>query len=170
MIDVVGAFNDLVTQWQDEARCGLCWQFTAPMRESDLNEYQFRTEQDACCILVAITNYRFRCRPVYNQTSMLLTHREKVTTFDVSFLAQDDLGLNVYNEIPNHELAESKWATILKPIEDCVGCHIVDICEPIFQGATYNITRDAIQRIDWLDSNYTGYTFTIQFTEQIENI
>jgi hypothetical protein len=73
----------------------------------------------------------------------------------------DDVGTNVYQEQIGHPVSESKWQTILKPLEDCV-CpeNILEFCELINKRIL--ITQwNAITRINWLDNNYTGWSINM---------
>lgn len=167
MTDIVGYIAAMVQTWNGdpeadpaiEPKCGLCWEFTAPIRESDLNEYKFRG--DECCVLVALTDYRWECIAPMNRTTGLPQLVSEVYSFNLHFLALDNLGLNVYNEIPNHPLAESKWATILDPLADCIACSPLDFCE--YLGQPLEVVRwAATPKIDWLDMNYTGWTINVQ--------
>lgn len=163
-LDIVKFIHDMVEQWNDEEKCDLCWAFTAPMRDSDLNEYQFRDESGACCVLVAVTDYRFATNRRYASSSLV---REKFTSHDfrLNFLVRDEIGKNVYNEIKNHELRESKWATILKPIYDCISVdEVLDFCETLGYNVDINSWRGSM-KIDWLD-NYTGWSIDVSLTER----
>lgn len=159
MTDIIGAIQTAVNTWNDENKCGYCWEFTAPMRESDLNEYQKKS--DDCCILVAVTGFRWECDvPVNRDTGLKLLGAE-VFNFNLHVLSQDRIDINVYNEIDGHPINQSKWETILKPLADCVGCNPIDFCSIL--GYDLEVSRwSANSRIDWLDNNYTGWTINVQ--------
>lgn len=170
MIDVVGIISDNVASWNGndeldpptENRCGWCWEFTAPLRESDLNEYHL--EGDGCCVLVAITDYRWDCFTGYDRTTGLSTLGYGLYSFNLHFLVGSDVGLNVYNEQKNHPISESKWKTVLQPLMECVACRPLDFCTAL--GYPVEITRWSAQaRIDWMDNNYTGWTIQVQLRE-----
>lgn len=159
MTDVIGTIATIVNNWNTEERCDLCWEFTAPLRESDLNEYQMKG--DACCVLVAITDYRFQCSSPMNRQTGLLQLGAETHSFNMHVLSQDNVGLNVYNEIDGHPLSESKWATILQPLAECIACNPLDFCEPLgYNLEVVNWTMNP--RIDWMDSNYSGWTINVQ--------
>ena len=163
MIDVIGIVEQNVSDWNDETKCGWCWEFTAPLRESDLNEYQKRG--DECCVVVAITEYRPRCVPGYDRATGMNNLGYNTYSFNLHILYQGDIGLNVYNEIKDHPLSESKWKTTLQPLWECIGCKPLDFCT--FTGFPVEILRwgDAIPRMDWLDNNYDGWTIPVQLRE-----
>lgn len=159
MTDVIGTISQMVSDWNAEEKCGLCWEFTAPIRETDLNEYQKRGEE--CCVIVAVTDYRYSVQQIVNRNSGMITNKSETFNFSLHFLSLDDLGLNVYNEIPNHPLNESKWATIIKPLADCAVTDLLTFCEYIGRELEV-VTWVATPRIDWLDMNYTGWTVQVQ--------
>lgn len=158
MTDIIGTLAKAVSDWNDENKCDLCWEFTAPMRESDLNEY--KQKSDCCCVIVAVTDYRWACNQTTNVSTGYVTQKAETFNFNLHFLAKDDLGLNVYNEINGHPLSESKWSTILMPLMDCVGCNPIDFCT--YLGLPLEVLNwSATSRIDWLDMNYTGWTISV---------
>lgn len=166
-LDLILFLDELVADWNEESKCDLCWTFTAPMRESDLNEYQFKTYESPCCVLVSVTDYSFSTTRNYDRATTLMLDKYILHSFKLSFLVTDDLGKNVYNEIKNHDLSESKWATILKPIYDCVSeDDILDFCLKL----GYNVIIESwsgVTRIDYLDNNYTGWTFNVRLRENL---
>ena len=165
-LDIMLFFSNLVTRWDDEDKCAFCWEFTAPLRDSDLNEYQFRNNE-GCCLLVAITDYSFDTARRYNTKSKLISDKFIFHDFKLNVLTTDSLGRNVYDEIKDHPLTEGKWATTLKPIYDCMSeDEILTFCLDL--GYIVEIERWAgITRIDWLDNNYTGWTFNVRLKEQL---
>lgn len=159
MTDVIGTLAEMVEAWNLEEKCDLCFEFTAPLRESDLNEYQMKG--DPCCVLFAVTDYRFECSSPVNRQLGLRTLGAEIHNFNLHVLSQDNIGLNVYNEIPGHPLSESKWATILQPLAECVACDLLQFCE--YLGFEMEVSRWVMSpRIDWMDSNYSGWTINVQ--------
>lgn len=158
--DIVNLFKKKIEQWNKSNKCGYCWEFSAPLRVSDLNEYQQRGED--CCVHVFLTNLRgneTNYRPAMSYT--IAPTRQFATVY---FLMKDNIGVNVYNEIDGHPISESKWETILKKIFECI-FHI-DFCD-----INENILIEGISwqtKIDWQDSNYTGWQFDFTFNELLE--
>lgn len=162
MVDVVSIVESNVSDWNDEQKCGWCWEFTAPMRESDLNEYRYKN--DGCCVIVAITDFRWSCSVGYNRTTGLATLGYGTYDFNLHFLVGSNVGLNVHNEIDGHPISESKWAAILDPLMQCVGCKPLDFCTSL--GYPLEVTRWSAQpRLDWLDNNYDGWSIQVQLRE-----
>lgn len=161
-MDVVNFFKQQVTKWNDETKCGFCWEFDAPLTDAGVNESVMQTDPDECCpVKVFITNLSERKNRTYNTQSKLLTDYTIDYTFTLHALVFDEVGTNVYQEQLGHPVSESKWETILKPIEDCV-CpeEILEFCDLICKKIL--ITQwNAITRINWLDNNYTGWSITM---------
>ena len=165
-MDVVDFWRKQVTKWNEDEQCGKCWTFSAPMRESDINEFQQRdkdAECDNCCVHVFLANLTSSTQRTYSQSTGLLNGKDCSWSFDVNVVQKDKLGVNVYDEIKGYGIEDSKWETILKPIMDCMDCDLIlDFCA--LQGYQVDITRwNSFQRIDWLDDNYTGWTYQVTF-------
>lgn len=162
MIDVVSIIRNQVVIWNTERKCDFCWQFTAPLRESDLNEYVYRY-QDECCVLVAITDYRFACQTGFDRLKGYNTLRNITHNFNLHFLVPSDVGLNVYNE-QIADVQESKWETILDPLRRCVACDPIDFCTEL--GHELEVTSwSATPKLDYLDTNYDGWTISVALRE-----
>lgn len=166
MIDIIGILQRNVDQWGENLRCGLCWEFTAPLRLTDLNEYQSRipspsTGGEGCCVVVAVTDFRYSCLPGFNPVTGLKSMGSETYNFNLHFLVQGDIGVNVFNEIPGWPEEGSKWATTLGPLYECIGCGPIDFCT--YLGINLQVLRwDAFPRMDWLDSGYDGWTIGVQ--------
>src|SRR5690606_672161 len=163
-MDLVRLFKDLTTQWNDEQKCGFCWEYDAPLTDAGVNESVMQTDPDECCpVKVFITNYSFRENKQYNPITTLLTNESIDHTFTASFVTFDRVDTNVYLEQIGHPVSESKWETILNPLRDCI-CDTnelqKEICELICKRIL--ITQfNATSRINWLDNNYTGWSVTM---------
>lgn len=159
MIDIVDVISQNVEAWQVDQKCDQCWEFTAPMLAGDLNEYQFKG--DGCCVLVAITDFRYNCNPGFNPVTALSQMGSENYDFNLHILVQSEIGLNTYNEIGDHPLSESKWTKHLNPLMECLGCTPLDFCT--YLGIPLQVTRwQATPRINWLDMNYDGWTINVQ--------
>lgn len=164
MINPIEAIEQMVEAWAYESRCGYCWQFSAPLRFDDLNEYQVRDEDSKCCILVAVTDYSFECIQNFNRQTGFKGLGAITHDFQLHFITHDRLDRNVYDEIKGHPDIESKWHSILQPLQECIGCDPFDWCLQI--GKNIEVSRwRASTRIDWLDSNYTGWSISVQLRE-----
>lgn len=166
MIDIIDFFKQQVELWNEEKKCGFCWHFEYVERLSDLNE-SVQTEDDECCMKVFLTDFTFNKTRQYpsNDGGRYYTIGESISyRFNLYILANDTIGRNVYNEIKDHSIDESKWATILKPIMFCIGD--LDFCEIIDKPIRYDSENWQAQ-LDMMDSNYSGWKINLGLTEKI---
>ncbi len=160
-MDVVKFFKDQVKIWNDDKKCGFCWEFDAPLTDAGINESEMQSNPDECCpVKVFITNLTERKNRTYNQ-SQLLTSYSIDYTFTLHLLKFDRTDTNVYSEQLGHPISESKWSTILRPLQSCI-CEdtLLKFCEIINKHITIQ-GWNAITRINWLDNNYTGWSITM---------
>ena len=100
---------------------GFCFEFDAPLTDSGINESQMQTDPDDCCpVKVFITNLSERKNRLYNNTTNLLQNYTIDYTFTLHVLAFDRIDTNVFAEQLGHPISESKWETILRPLQECV--------------------------------------------------
>lgn len=162
-MDIVEFWKDQVGLWNEQNKCGLCWEFAAPLVSSQINIVQ----EETCCVNVFLTDIRFREVKNRNATTGLITGKSCVWTFSLYVLKKENLGVNNYNEIKDHPVEESKWETIFKPIIDCLGCdNILDTCEILgVTNVNVDMNQDAILIHNYLDANYNGWKLNYTFTQ-----
>lgn len=158
-MDVIDFWSKQVEAWNLENKCGECWKFGAPLTLSGVTKTEL-SEGEECCVHVFMTNLE---ESIYNQyaSTGLLRRREQTYNMTMYFLKQDaDLGQNVWNEIPDHPVSESKWAMILKPIKDCVKAeNVLDFCTHLGLNAEINSFR-MFTEINTMDG-YTGWSLQL---------
>lgn len=162
-MDIVKFWKEQVDLWNENNKCDLCWEFSAPLVNSQMNIVQ----NEKCCVNVFLTDLKFREIKEYNQTTGLVTRSRCVWNVTVHFLVQGKLGINNYNEIKDHSIEESKWETIFKPIIDCIGCgNILDACEILgLSNLKVEMASDAVLVHNYLDNNYNGWRVNYLFTQ-----
>lgn len=162
-IDIVNFWKQQTDIWNEENKCGLCWQFSAPLVNSQINIVQ----TESCCVNVFLTDIKFREIKQRNATTGLVTNKTCVWTFSLWCLVQTDLGINNYNEIKNYPIEQSKWDTIFKPLIDCLGCdNILDTCEILgVTNVNVDMNTDATLIHNYLDNNYNGWKINYTFTQ-----
>lgn len=161
-MDVIDFFKQQTTKWNNETKCGFCWEFDAPLTDAGVNESVMQTDPDECCpVKVFITNLSERKNRTYNPQSKLLTDYTIDYTFTLHALYFDRVDTNVYQEQLGHPVTESKWVEILRPIQECV-CpeEILEFCDLICKKILIT-SWNAVPRINWLDNNYTGWSITM---------
>jgi len=163
-MDIVDFWSKQVALWQTENKCGLCWEFGAPLVNSAINKQKLN---DSCCVQVMLTNIRFRKTENRNATSQLVTEKICTWTVTVHAVIQSEIDTNNYNEIKEHPVSESKWNTIYNPLLDCLSCDsILDYCRVLGYDVIVNQVSDFELVHNYLDNNYSGwrvnYTFTLR--------
>ena len=161
-MNVVDFFKQLTEKWNTQEKCGFCWEFDAPLTDSGVNESQMQTDPEDCCpVKLFITNLSERKNYTYSPITALQTSNFIDYTFTLHALVFDRIDTNVYAEQLGHPISESKWETILRPLQECL-CEedVLEFCEIICKEIQI-IGWNAITRINWLDNNYTGWSITI---------
>lgn len=158
-MNIVKFFQDLANRWDAEQKCGFCWAFSAPLSESGMNSTAVNTP---CCTHLFLTYIR----NAHGYKNSPQTGLKSLEWCDVSFtlyaVQNTNLGINTYNETPNHPISESLWSTILEPLNNCLGCgNEINLCE---MGYPFEIIKwDMETAIYHHDNNYTGWKINATF-------
>ena len=162
-MNVITFFEDAVTKWNAEDKCGLCWSFGAPLSESGMNASE-PTDADKCCVHLFVTYYKTSTSYTKN-TATGLKNREWCDHIFTMFAVQgSDIGLNVYNEQPNHPINESLWKTHLQPLQDCLGCgNELELCELGYEFEISKWDMEVVKKLE--DMNYTGWKISATFRQ-----
>lgn len=162
-MDIIYFWKEQIRLWNEESKCGLCFEFSAPLIPSQINIVQ----EENCCVNVFLTDLKFREIKNRNPVTGLLIGKTCVWNFSIYFLVRENLGVNNYNEIKDHPIEESKWETIFKPIIDCLGCdNILDTCELLgVTNVNVDMPSDALLIHNYLDNNYNGWKVNYSFTQ-----
>lgn len=164
MINIIDFWKQQTDKWNTDNKCGLCFEFSAPLVNSQINIVQSET----CCVNVFLTDIKFRTDEVYNPITGLTTSKKCLWTFSVHALIQEPLGVNNYNEMKNHPVEESKWNTIFLPLSLCLGCdNILDFCDIIGNKLEVRQLGDAQLIHNYLDSNWNGWKINYSFSETL---
>lgn len=162
-MDIVSFWKQQTDLWNEQNKCGLCWEFSAPLVHSQINVVQ----TESCCANVFLTDVRFRENIQRSSITNMVTSKTCVWNFSLWCLVPASMGLNNYNEMKGHPVDESKWNTIFKPIIDCLGCgNILDTC--VILGETnvnVDFNGDAVLIHNYLDNNYNGWRVNYTFTQ-----
>lgn len=155
-------FEKQVEKWNEDQKCGFCFQFSAPLKESAINIQQIR-ENDNCCVQVMLTDLRLSVQKQYDSKSFIIQD-DCIYSFNLFVLKPSSLGVNNYNEINGHSVMESKWKTILEPLLECFGCDaILDLCEIWNYPIQVTNWGQAEVLINYQDMNYDGWKIPITF-------
>lgn len=162
-LDIVKFWKDQTERWNEQEKCGLCWEFSAPLVSSQINIVQ----EETCCVNVFLTDIRFRETKQRNSVTGLTIGKACTWTFSLWCLKKENLGVNNYNEIKGYPVDESKWETIFKPIIECLGCdNILETCELLgVTNVNVDMNQDATLIHNYLDNNYNGWKINYTFTQ-----
>lgn len=156
-MNIIKQFEDLITQWNEDEKCGYCWKFIGAGRPDLFNQFN-DFEQLQCCIYVGIFNIKFGTK--YKADGQFMVKDYCYISFEGFIGIPSRLDIQFYNELGNTELEkeESKW-NILNTIKDCLGCEFLDlICddEEFYSPSEFN----AEQKINYQNANYDGWWIT----------
>lgn len=154
-MEIVDFWKRQVDKWQTENKCGFCWEFGAPLKDSQLNIEQ---TDEACCTYVFLTEIETVETPKFSPNTGFLNGKNCDTTFTLYVVRKGDLGTNNYSEIKGHPISESNWETIFNPISECLDCNLIlDFCT-LEYGLKIDITqwRKTLEHAAF-DNNYFGW-------------
>mgnify|MGYP003641710771 CR=1 FL=1 len=153
-MDIVDFYKQQVEKWNADSKCGLCFEFSAPMYESALNVVEL---EDPCCVQVMLVDIGSTTINTYNSRTSLLESSVCEYAFSMFVLKASDLGTNNYNEIKGHDVDASKWATIYKPLQDCFSCgDNMDFCEIL--GYSPEVKKWGLKMVrNYQDLNFDGW-------------
>lgn len=167
-LDIVKFWKDQTELWNEQQKCDLCWNFAAPLVNSQMNIVQQELDSETeCCVNVFLTDIKFREVKNRNSVTGLVINKTCVWNFSLWCVLPVQLGVNNYNEIKGHPIDESKWSTIFKPLIDCLGCdNILDTCELLgVTNVNVDMPTDATLVHNYLDNNYNGWKINYSFTQ-----
>jgi len=164
-LDVINLWKLITEHFHEEEKCGFCWKFAAPLADSEANKQDIEREEDEdeledcpeCCVYVMVTELSTNQINQFNQRTSFLNSQVDDYTFTALIVKSDDIGTNTYNEEPGHPVEESKWETILKPLQRCLtGDELRDFCK--FNGEHIQVTNWSMTVVkNYLGNNYTGW-------------
>lgn len=162
-MDIISFWSQQVDLWNTQNKCGLCFEFGAPLVNSQINIVQ----NENCCVNVFLTDIKFRETKQRNPVTNLITGKSCVWTFSLWCLVPVNLGVNNYNEIKGYPVDESKWNEVYLPIIQCLGCdNILDTCELLgVTNVNVDTPTDATLIHNYLDNNYNGWKVNFTFTQ-----
>ena len=164
-MNLVKFWQDQVDKWDDENKCGFCWEFSAPLIESSIQLVEPEAGKE-CCVKVMFLQDKqpaFVASNLYSEQTGLMNLQTCTYNFQLIVVIDSVLGVQNYNEIKNHDTDQSKWAEIYSRLQECLMCDInLDFCELI--GNSYRVTNwSATQVINLTGSNYCGYRINVSF-------
>lgn len=166
MLNIVDFWKQQTKIWNDDLKCGLCWNFSAPLVSSQINVVQSETNEEDCCVHVFLTDIKFREAKQINSVTGLTTSKQCIWNFTLHAYIKSDLGTNNYNEVKGHPIEEGKWNTIFYPLIECLGCdNLLDLCEILGKKVQVTQNGDAVLVNNYLNDVYNGWRINYTFTE-----
>lgn len=167
-MDLVKLFKDFTAAKQaandGDGACGFCWEFSAPLFESDVNVLQ---PDNNCCVQIILSEIKEQNRPTYASSTGLVAGVINIYSFKLYAVKSGNMGVNNYNEIKGHPIEESRYAEVYKPIRDCLtGAEVIKFCELLGLQAKL-LLWDFTTVNNYQDLNFNGWL--IQGSIQIEN-
>lgn len=179
-MDIVNFWRDVVSDFnitKDEngnpteegsTKCGFCWFFGAPLSGSAANA-QNTPEGSECCVHLLVTETSKNSVKGYSGRTGLLNSQFDDYTFTILVARQDDIGTNMYNEQLDHEIPEGKWASVLRPLQECLdGNGELErlFCDILGEQLRITSWRMRIKK-NYQDQNFTGWEIFGTFRKQI---
>lgn len=164
-MNIVDFWDKQITKWNEETKCGLCWEFSAPLIESSVNIVQ-PEEGKECCVKVMLLQDKqpaFATTNTFNTVTGLLNSQTCTQNFQLLVLMDSRLGVNNYNEVKGHSTEQSNWVRKMHPLQECLSCDAnLDFCDIL--GTSYRITNwSAFQVLNYNDSVFCGYRLNVSF-------
>ncbi|HLS52728.1 MAG TPA: hypothetical protein VK031_02065 [Tissierellaceae bacterium] len=155
VLDIVELWKSTVERLNQQNSCSCCWEFYAPLTEVKLNIVR---NKGNCCTHVFLLRNKpndFTSALTYNNG--YLNTEVNTENYDVLFLISSKTGLNNYNELAHHPIEESRYATIFKPLRECIKSDIITaLCEHA------QVTSWSGRYVyDYQDENYYGLRISI---------
>lgn len=157
----IAFFEKQIEKYNEDSRCGFCWDFKAPLFESAIN-IQDLSEEIQCCVQVFLINLTTSNINTYLPNTFLGS-KNCDYTFNLYVLLPSNMGLNNYQEKLGHDIEQSKWKTIFEPLQECMGCDAqLDFCE--LSGIPIQVINWRMDMVNnYLDNTYSGYRITATF-------
>lgn len=154
-MDIVKLWQDIADKYNQDNKCGFCWTFGAPLTNSGVDQTQ-ATENNKCCAKLFLTDIGFESgfEEDFNKVSV---NKFCDYYFNLWVVLPSSLGVNNHNEIPNHEISDSNWEKIYKPLFNCFGCDFdANFCADFGVNVLIKKWR-LFQVVKYGDANYSGF-------------
>ncbi len=154
---IVQKLKELISTWNDEQKCGVCWQFVATFNDHIQGGTNLFRPED-CCRTVFLEGLRSRTVKKDNGFGFQVMYCEYF--IHLKILEQSDFGMQKGTELG---FDTGIYDEVIAPIEECLGCDFGEICETF--GMEYDITEQSHKPTFSIgDQNWAGldYRMTIR--------
>lgn len=151
-MNIVKLFRAVTNKLNDEQKCDMCWEFSAPFWEDQSNIVQ---PAEPCCTQVRLINYSDNKVNEYKNGFINSFYVDY--TFTIQLLVPSNIGLNIDNEIKDYDLSESRWETKFYPLRECwKDASFINWCELI--GLQVEVTSWKFTMLkNYMDNNLDGW-------------
>lgn len=115
-MNIVKLFRGISGSFNEENKCGFCWEFSAPMWEDQSNIIQM---DNPCCVQLRLINYSENTVRQYITATGVEQSMYTDFRFTLQMLKQSNIGTNIDNEIKGYDLESSRWEEIYYPLKEC---------------------------------------------------
>ena len=122
-------WEEIVTLYNAEQKCGLCWNFVGAGRVDYFNNIQLK--EDGCCVQVGLL--KFGSEAVFKNGSQGPLKEADDFYFELIVAQPSRPDIQFYNEDPDQDIDSSKYSAVIKPIIDCLGLNFELPCEDGFE-------------------------------------
>lgn len=162
-MDIVDFFTKQTEAHNTYNKCGLCFEFSAPMFLSDLNVVQ---SEKPCCVQVMLTDVSSSIVRQYSPTIGYETGKVIETNFTLYVLMQSRMDINNHNEMKGHPTSEGKWEAIWKPLQECFSDKtILNFCSILGYNVKVPKWTMTMER-NYQDNNFDGWKIMGTFREE----
>lgn len=162
-MDIVEFWSQQVELWRKDQKCGLCWDFGAPLYESAVESHRIK-EGKECCVQVLLINPSFSSTRNY-LISGLYNTQICTDSFQLLFVMPSRIDINNFNELPGFSIEESKWFTVFNRLKKCIECDAeLAFCE-ILGSNSLRLTNwsATILPANFTSNNYAGFRLNVSF-------
>lgn len=157
-----------INKFNEENKCGFCWEFYAPLTEDAMNKQQLKNNENCSCVHVMMTrdnmtafgnDYRYNER--LGQNAEIFEYKN----FKLFFLKRQGMDVNNHIEILDNDTSKSK-INFLEELEDCISQFYFDFCDEFDKNWVMQRWQGT-QLINYLDNNYTGYRVDVTLRRRV---
>ena len=150
---IVEYLEDLITRYQADMQCGLCWKFVFARRDYANNLKEVDGEE--CCAHFMLLGYSASVG--FKQNPFGVEREYCDYSFSAFVGIKSTLQEQFYNE-GDADSSESKYTLYVKPLEECIGCMESDICDSLVNlGTSAEIISWSYDlKMNYMDANYDG--------------
>lgn len=167
-MNVAKILGGLVKKLNKDKSCDLCWKFILSGRRDHFNLYR-PTEDDACCVHVALLRNQFTTG--FQSNENFTTKRYRDWNLEIFAGIPSRIDIQFHNEVDSEEKREAKFLKYIHPIFCCLQDLDTTICDVHgcdCQETTVDVRQWNMEMtLNFLDENYDGWLIRAVFREYL---